>query len=157
MAKYSEQLQGIWHEYERAHGYLPATARDAIKWGVEQGMMVVPEIDPYDKLAEDMSRALREEYATDAVGRRYRKNHAVRVTKSGVQHTMWAMLETAPRQHMQKAFIQRREQIVGDCMQLSVDVEVYNDRNKEQPPIPMLFDFRDDLAERKYWDDKKAA
>lgn len=157
MAKYSEQLQRIWHEYESVHGYLPATARDAVRWGVEQGMMAVPEVDPYDRLAEDMSRALREEYATDAKGRRYRKNHAVRITKGGVQHTMWAMLELAPRQHMQKAFIQRREQIVGDCLQLAVDVEVYNDRNKEQPPIPMLLDFRDDIEERKYWDDKKAA
>lgn len=108
------------------------------------------EIDPYDKLSEDMARALREEYATDALGRRFRKNHAVRVTKGGVQLTMWAMLEAAPRQHMQKAFIQRREQIVGDCVQLATDVEVYNDMHKDQPPIPMLFDFRDDVAERRF-------
>jgi hypothetical protein len=43
---------------------------------------------------------------------------------------------------MQKAFIQRSEQIVGDCVQISTDVEVYNDINKEQPPIPMIFDFK---------------
>jgi hypothetical protein len=54
---------------------------------------------------------------------------------------------------MQRAFIQRREQIVGDCVQLSTDVEVYNDMHKDQPPIPMLFDFRDDIAERKGEDD----
>ena len=27
----------------------------------------------------------------------------------------------------------------------------------DQDPIPMLFDFRDDVEERRYWDDKKAA
>jgi hypothetical protein len=70
---------------------------------------------------------------------------------------MWAIIGNAPRAHMQKAFIQRREQIVGDCVQLSTDVEVYNDINKEQPPIPMLFDFRDDIAERRTWDDSDAA
>ena len=107
--------------------------------------------------AEDMATALREEYATDAKGRRYRVNHAVRVTKTGVQHTFWAMMKNAPRQHMQKAFIQRREQIVGDCVQPATDVEAYNEMKSDQPSTPMLFDFRDDVEERRYWDDKKAA
>lgn len=157
MARYNEQLQRVWHAFEKEQGYVPATARDAVKWGVERGMIEVPEIDPYDKLAEDMARALREEYATDKLGRRYRKNHAVRVTKGGVQHTMWAILGVAPREHMQKAFVQRREQIVGDCFQLAIDVEVYNSLHKDQPPIPMLLDFRDDVEERRFWDKGKAA
>jgi hypothetical protein len=157
MATYNEQLQRVWHEYEKELGYIPASLRDALKWGVAQGMIETPIPDPYDKLVEDMSRALREEYATDRLGRRYRVNHAVRVTKGGIQLTMWAIIGNAPRAHMQKAFIQRREQIVGDCVQLSTDVEVYNDINKEQPPIPMLFDFRDDIAERRTWDDDEAA
>lgn len=157
MAKYKESLQSIWHRYEHEHGAVPATARDAVLWGVRQGLIELPEADPYAKLAEDMATALREEYATDARGRRYRVNHAVRVTKAGVQHTFWAMMKDAPRQHMQKAFIQRREQIVGDCVQLNTDVEAYNEMKSDQPPIPMLFDFRDDVEERRYWDDKKAA
>ena len=103
-----------------------------------------------------MAKALREEYATDAKGRRYRVNHAVRITKAGIQYTFWAMLGDAPRGHMQKAFIQRREQIVGDCVQLATDVEVYNEMNGEQPPIPMLFDFRDDVAERRGLEDDAA-
>ena len=118
MATYNEQLQRVWHSYEAEHGYLPATMRDAVKWGVAQRMIEAPTPDPYEKLVEDMARALREEYGTDHLGRRYRKNHAVRVTKGGVQHTMWAIMGNAPREHMQKAFIQRREQIVGDCVQL---------------------------------------
>jgi hypothetical protein len=157
MASYNEQLQKIWHEYEKEHGYLPARPRDAVAWGAGRGMIDVPDPDPFDKLAEDMARALREEYGTDSLGRRYRKNHAVRVNKAGVQHTFWAILGYAPRDHMQKAFIQRREQIVGECVQLSTDVEVYNDMNKEQPPLPMLLDFRDDVEERRFWDAKKAA
>jgi hypothetical protein len=149
MATYNTLLQRAWHEYEKAHGAVPATTRDAVQWAVKEGMIQLPETDPFAKLAEDMAKALREEYATDAKGRRYRVNHAVRVTKAGVQYTFWAMLQDAPRSHMQKAFIQRREQIVGDCVQLSTDVEVYNEMNSDQPPIPMLFDFRDDVTERR--------
>lgn len=157
MATYNEQLQKVWRSYEEAHGYVPATARDAVKWGVEQRLIELRPSDPYNRLSEDMSRALREEYATDKFGRRYRKNHAVRVTKGGVQLTMWGILETSPREYIQKAFIQRREQIVGDCVQLAVDVEVYNDMHKEQNPIQMFLDFRDDVEERHYWDKSDAA
>ena len=146
-------LQHAWHEYEKIHGTIPSTAREAVQWGVKVGIIELPEVDPYAKLAEDMATALREEYATDARGRRYRVNHAVRVTKAGVQYTFWAMMKDAPREHMQKAFIQRREQVVGDCVQLATDVAAYNEMNMEQPPIPMLFDFRDDVEERKNWDE----
>ena len=47
-----------------------------------------------------MAQALREEYATDQQGRGYRVNHAVRVTKAGVQYTFWAMLGYAPHVHI---------------------------------------------------------
>lgn len=157
MAKYNEQLQKVWHLYEAKHGSLPSTTREAVAWGVSQGMIQPPEVDPLAKLAEDMSTALREEYATDDHGRRYRVNHAVRVTKAGVQYTFWAIMKDAPRDHMQKAFIQRREQIVGDCVQLSTDVDAYNGFNKGEKPIQMLFDFRDDIEERRPTDMDEAA
>lgn len=150
MAKYKEQLQRVWHKYEIEHGAVPATAREAVAWGISQGMIEIPEVDPLDKLASDMADALREEYATDRAGRRYRVNHAVRVTKGGVQYTFWAIMKDAPRDHMQKAFIQRREQIVGDCVQLSIDVEAYNAIHEDRQPIQMLFDFRDDIEERRF-------
>ncbi len=157
MATYREQLQKVWHDFEAENGHVPATAREAVQWGARRGLIDVPQVDPLAKLAEDMATALREEYATDAQGRRYRVNHAVRVSKGGVQYTFWAMMTDAPREHMQKAFMQRREQIVGDCVQLGTDVEAYNAMRAEQEPIPMLFDFRDDVEERRYWDDKRAA
>lgn len=157
MAKFQEQLQRVWHAYEEEHGCVPATAREACMWGVSDGMIAEPTYDPYTKLTEDMSRALRGEYATDHLGRRYRKNHAVRVTKDGVQYTMWATLGHSPRDHMHKAFIQRREQIVGDCSQLASDVDVYNDLHNDQEPIQIPFDFREDVEERKLWNDKAAA
>ncbi len=156
MARYKEQLQSVWRKYEAEHGSVPATAREAVSWGVRRGMIDLPEVDPLDKLASDMSTALREEYAVDKEGRRYRVNHAVRVSKGGVQYTFWAIMKDAPREHMQKAFIQRREQIVGDCVQLNTDVEAYNGIHIEQRPIQMLFDFRDDIDERKFGGERAA-
>lgn len=149
MATKTEQLQRAWHLFEKDNGHLPASAREAAVWAVKCALIQLPDVDPYDALADDMARALREEYATDQRGRRYRVNHAVRVTRRGVQYTMWAMLQTAPREHMQKAFNQRREQVVGDLVQLATDVEVYNEMNKGAEPIQLVLDFRDDVEERR--------
>jgi hypothetical protein len=153
MGTRKEILQKLWKRYEEEHDRLPASARDVVIWAVEQELLELPDIDPYDILADQMANALREEYATDSHGRRYRVNHAVRVTRHGVQTTFWAIMGFAPREHMQKAFTQRRNQIIGDCFQLKVDVDVYNDLNQDQPLIQLVLDFSDDVAEREYWDE----
>ena len=48
---------------------------------------------------------------------------------------------------MQMAFQQRRHQIVGDCRQLKMDVDSYNDTRLPEQPIQMIFDFNHDLEE----------
>jgi len=148
MTTYNERLQRVWRQYEEEHGHLAASARDVVVWGVSKGTLSFEHRDPFDGLAEDMSRAMREQMGTDAKGRRYRVNHAVRVYKNGVQITFWAIMDFAPRSHMQKAFTQRREQIVGDCCQLRTDVDVYNDMHKEETKLPLVLDFTHDVEER---------
>jgi hypothetical protein len=145
----TERLQAIWHQYETARGHKPTGTREAVEWAVAEGRFQLPEIDPYDVLAGQMANALREEIQTDGKGRRFRVNHAVRVTKGGVQYTFWAVMNYAPHEHMEKAFTQRREQIVGDCVQLRTDVDVYNDMNRgKRPAVQLVLDFTDDVAER---------
>lgn len=145
----NEKLQRAWHLYEKENGHLPASAREASIWAVRRGLIDLPEVDPYDMLADDMARALREEYATDRRGQRYRVNHAVRITRGGVQYTMWAMIASAPRSHMHRAFTQRREQVVGDLVQLAVDVDVYNNMHKGEEKIQLVLDFTKDVEERR--------
>jgi hypothetical protein len=157
MTTYNERLQWIWHRYEETNGQVPATLREAVAWGIGQGLLEAPRLDPLDKLAEDMAAALRAEYRIDKYGRKYRVNHAVRVTKAGVQFTFWADLDRAPRPHMEKAFSQRRKQIVSDCFQLKTDVDVYNDLHRDQPVIQLVLDFTNDVAELQSIDDGEVA
>jgi hypothetical protein len=149
MPTQTEYLQALWRQYEHEHDHLPASAREVVEWAVGKKRLKLPDIDPLDILAGQMSRALREEYETDEQGRRYRKNHAVRVTKDGVQTTFWGIMGFAHRSHMEKAFTQRREQVIGDCLQLQIDVEVYNEMNPAEKPIQLILDFKDDVAERR--------
>jgi hypothetical protein len=145
----NEKLQEIWHSYDAKKEHRPTSAREAAEWAVHEGLLELPDIDPYDVLAGQMSTALRDEYQIDDKGRRYRVNHAVRVTKGGVQYTFWAVLGFAPHAHMERAFAQRREQIIGDNLQLKTDVDVYNDMNQgKHPAIQLVLDYTDDIAER---------
>lgn len=56
-------------------------------------------------------------------------------------------IRTAGRQHMQIAFQQRRQQIVGDCRQLKADVDSYNENKNDGKPIRIIFDFTLELVE----------
>jgi hypothetical protein len=154
MATRQERLQQAWHRYDGDKGHQPTSARQAVEWAVAAGLLDLPQIDPYDVLAGDMADAL--EIQTDEQGRRYRVNHAVRVTKGGVQYAFWGALGFAPHSHMERAFAQRREQIVGDCLQLETDVDVYNDLNRgKQVEIQLILDFTDDVAERQSLDESR--
>lgn len=53
--------------------------------------------------------------------------HPVSRKVAGEQIVVWDDIRTAPRKHMEISFRQRRERIVGDCRQLSVDADSYND------------------------------
>jgi len=134
MANKFERLQAIWHKYDAEHDHKPTGTREAVEWAVSEGLLQPPKIDPLDVLAGEMAQALREEYSTDSEGRRYRINHAIRVSKSGVQYTFWAAMGFATHDHMEKAFAQRREQIIGDNVQLKIEVDVYNDLNRGERP-----------------------
>jgi hypothetical protein len=149
VATKTELLQQIWHRYDTNHKHKPTSAREAVEWAVADGLLELPEVDPYDVLAGQMSHALREEYDTYTDGQRYRVNHAVRVTKGGVQYTFWAMMGFAPHEHMEIAFAQRRDQIIGDNLQLKTDVDVYNELNKgKRSSIQLVLDYTEDVAER---------
>lgn len=98
----------------------------------------------------------REGYFEDDRGRNVRRYHAakhVHIDEFGVTVPcmLWADMLTNPppeRDHMEAALKVRREQIVGDCFQLKVDVEYYNRKHSPDEPITMLWDFTNDVAER---------
>jgi len=152
----NEKFQQAWHQYATDHDHLPTSTRQAYEWAVERGILDLPRVDPLDVGADQMAQALRAEIQTDEHGRRYRVNHAVRATRSGVQYTFWGELGYAPHEHMEKAFAQRREQIVGDCLQLKTDVDVYNDMNRgKQVEIQLVLDFTEDVTERQLMDESR--
>jgi hypothetical protein len=114
-------------------------------------------IDPRNRLADEFARAWREEIRHDAsTGHPYRANHAVSTTNSGKQQTLWDDIDKAPRDFMRRAFTQRREQVVGDLVQLTFDCEHFNRTHPREEPIVIPLDFTDDVEERNQVPDEAA-
>src|SRR5215831_2404788 len=100
----------------------PATARQMAEWAIQNKEWVPPRGSLVNLCADQLSRTMREEYITDAQGRRVRAKHVVR----NEQGNFWDDIRRADHAHMEVAFQQRRHQIVADCLQLKKDVDSYN-------------------------------
>lgn len=144
---YSEQLQHIVSAYRGAGQPWPATSHEIAAWAIDHGRWAPQRGALIDRCAEELSRAMREEYITDPQGRKVRAKHAAKRERDGRQAIFWEDMRTASREHMEIAFQQRRQQIVGDCRQLKADLDSYNDNFNSGEPLQMVFDFTNDLAE----------
>ena len=142
---YVQQLQRIVTKYIEDGEEWPATSHQIARYAINNHLWEAQKATVIDLCAEQLARAMREEYISDPQGRVVRSKHAARV--AGEQTVLWADIRTASREHMVVALQQRRQQIVGDCRQLKADTDSYNENYNTGKPIQMVFDFRDDLVE----------
>lgn len=151
MSAYSDQVREYMQRYLDEVG--PDTGlidpHELAAWAYQRGLMKPNLGTIIDAIAVDIAQVFREEYRTDAMGRRYRAKHAVKRTILGKTRSLWADMDDqkAPRGHFLSSFADRRRQIVGDCLQLKTDVDVYNDKNPQTEPIQMPLNFTDDVEE----------
>jgi hypothetical protein len=161
MSAYANQIKSYIERYRDetgSDGLLDP--HEVASWAYQHGLHKPSVRTVVDAIAADIAQAFREEYRTDENGQRYRAMHAVRSKKGDKTMSLWADMddERAPRSHFVKSFAQRRQQIVGDCYQLKTDVDVYNSKQSDLPPIQMHLDFTLDVEELQLpYKNKKAA
>lgn len=100
-----------------------------------------------DRCANDLGEAMAEMYIVDTKGRRVRQMHAAPIKRQGVLFTEWDDIRTASRQHMHLSTQNKRRTIVGECRQMKVDLDSYNEAHPNQEAIQISFDFTMDIAE----------
>jgi hypothetical protein len=147
MAKFSEQMQSIFDRYTVEVDSSPVSLDNVAAWAIEHGLYRPAPRDVVKLCREALAESLRQEKRTDAKGRRYRAKHSVRTNVGGIQLSLWADIDNAPRSFMEKSFGQRRKAIADDCFQVKQDVDHFNDENADEPPIQVVLDFTDDVAE----------
>lgn len=161
MATKHQDMQRAIHHYVERTGKTEYDMHDVAVWAVrELGMKLPPPVDPMTRLAKEFSKAAREEVRRDEVtGRPYRANHAATVPgKNGSQMTLWGDIDKAKREFIHTSLTQRREQMVGDGFQLTLDADHWNSRHQDEKPIHIELDFTHDVEWRKNApdEDKKA-
>lgn len=147
MSSFSGQLQRIVIRYREDGQPWPTTTRAIAAWAISRGLWQPQRTALLSQCADQISRALREEYITDPQGRRVRTKHPARIEREGEQSVLWVDIRTASRGHMRIAFQQRRRQVIDVCRQLKTNVDSFNENRSSLDPIQMRFDFTRDLEE----------
>ncbi|MBT9614219.1 MAG: hypothetical protein IV108_13230 [Burkholderiales bacterium] len=149
MATKAQQMQSIIKRYREETGKASVNMHEVAEYAANMGWPLPAPKTALDRLAEQFSSAAREEIRRDDVtGRPYRANLAVTTWQGSQQLTLWTDIDVAPRHIAHKSFQQRREQMVGDAVQLTFDVMHWNKINEVEEPIEMPMDFTDDVQWR---------
>jgi hypothetical protein len=146
VATRKQDMRRIIRLYRQETGEMQVDMHKVVDFALKMGWPLPKPRDPRDFLAEQFSTAAREEIRQDKkTGRPYRANHAVPVR----QGYLWIDIDEAPRGPMYKSLVKRREQIVGDVVQLTFDAEHWSSINPGEQPISLPADFTPDLEWRK--------
>jgi hypothetical protein len=157
MATKKHTLQSFIRYYKRETGATEVNMHEVAQFALARGWKAPVPKRPVDLLAKEFSQAAREEIRYDKkTGKPYRANHAFTQRQGETQLTLWVDIDEAPRGPMLKSLINRREQMVGDAVQLTLDANHWNSINPQEDPIDLPLDFSDDVEWRLNADDDEA-
>lgn len=139
------EIQRLMRHYREVTGKPEIDMHAFAKWAIAQGWPMPMPLSPEERLAREFSKAARAETRRDNVtGKPYRANHAA-PSPSGQGMLWYDIDENPPRDAMRRSFTLRREQMVGDGLQLSFDADHWNRLNPNQQPISLEFDLSPDI------------
>jgi hypothetical protein len=143
------EMQRLIRHYRDETGEREVEMKEVAKWAATKGWPLPLPPDPLDILAKQFADAAREEMRQDkATGRRYRANHHYTDWRGGQQRDFWIDIDEAPRGPMLKSAVTRREQMVGDGLQLTLDLMHWNAINPKDEPIELPMDLTFDIELR---------
>lgn len=146
-------MQALIRIYKVETGAKEIDMHDVAAWAMKNhGLRGPTALTPVELLAKEFAKAAREELRHDQqTGHPYRVHHALpQFSPNGQVRMSWFDIDEAPpRKHMLKSLKQRRDQMIGDGLQLTFDADHWNNTNPLEAPIVIPLDFTDDVAERK--------
>jgi hypothetical protein len=147
MTKHKE-MQFIIREWKKATGNIEIDMHLVAEFAAKRGWPIPPPVSGIERLAKEFSQAAREETRQDTqTGRPYRVYHAYPADGGG-QGMFWMDIDEAPRKIMVKSTVMRREQVIGDMVQLYLDLDHWNRKNPKEAPIELETDVTQDVRER---------
>ncbi len=158
------EIQKIFRLYRQETGETDLDMHKVVDFAVRRLRWKLPTPPTARDLgAKEFSVAAREEVRHDEVTQRpYRANHAYSAIVNGKQGKLWIDIDgEAPRFKMVKAASERRDQMIGDGLQLSLDLEHWSRVHPKDEPIVLDYDLTEEIEWRKNApsdeEDKKAS
>jgi hypothetical protein len=149
MARKAQQMQRFIRFYKEQTGITDVDMHKVAEFAASHGWPLPKPMHPLAMLAKQFSAAAREEIRYDQVTRKpYRANHAMPIRQGPVQLYLWVDIDEAPRPKIHKALVNRREQSVGDILQIKLDEAHWNRIHSDEEPLNMPTDFTLDIEWR---------
>jgi hypothetical protein len=149
MATKHQEMQRLIRHYKDVTKKTEINMHEVAQFAVGKGWPLPRPIAALDRLAKEFSEAAREEIRHDKkTGKPYRANHALTTAYGAKQLTLWVDIDEASRKPMVKSLVQRREQMVGDGLQLTLDAMHWNNIHPNEEPIKLPLDLTDDVEWR---------
>lgn len=143
-------MQILIRDYKQETGETEVDMKEVAKFALRKGWKMPAPKDPLDRLAAEFTKAAHDEIRYDEkTGKPYRANHAIPVKYGYESGYLWVDIDEAPRPAIFKSLMNRREQMVGDGLQLTLDADHWNGIHPEEDPIQIPLDFTDDVEWRK--------
>jgi len=140
----SSELQKFMSQYKFENDTVEFELLSFVDWLIAKGVKMPTPPTPREMMAKEVSRVARQEKRHDDEGE-YRANLAVHVGTGVQRQVVWVDIDKASRERMEQNATQRREQIVGDVVNLARDVDHWNKHNPNQLPLFVETDFGFDL------------
>lgn len=138
----------VW--YKESTGVTEVDMHEVAKFAVSKGWTPPKPPTVLDLLAKQFTNAAREVIRHDRITRRpYRAYHHFFERHGQTRLSLWVDIDEAPRKRMHKSLILRREQMIGDGLQLTLDSDHWNSIHPDEEPIVIPMDFTEDIEERK--------
>jgi hypothetical protein len=135
--------------YKDQTGIAEIDMKEVAKFAIARGWPLPIPKDPFDLLAEQFAQTAREVMRHDrTTGKPYRKYHAIEARHGQTRLHFWIDIEDAPRKSMVKSAVMRREQMVADGMQVTLDLDHWNRINPNEEPINMTMNLDPDIEWR---------
>lgn len=150
-----QDMQRLIRHYKEVTGEQEIDMHKVAMFAREQGWPMPTPPSAIDLLAKKFTDAARDELGYDPkTGKPYRRYHAIPVASGQLNLFVWVDIDEATRPQMLKSSVNRREQMVSDGLQLTLDLDHWNSSNPTEEPIELPMDLSLDIAIRKAADDE---
>lgn len=153
-----KEMQRFIRRYKDETGETEIDMHKVAEYAKGKGWPLPTPPSPLELLAKQFTQAASEEIGHNPkTGKPFRVYHAIPAGNGQLNLFYYVDIADATRNRMLKAAVIRREQMIRDGLQLTLDLDHWNSINKDKEPIELPMDLTLDIEIAKNADDDEKA